>query len=241
MAAAATSGRAVRVLIVEDGLAAVHLIRSCLDRAMGPSGQRVTEAWALDHAAALRSTPEDLDVALVDATRHPNDRVVDPSVPLCAGLEVADRLAATDPSCRVVGYSVRARDPVLNIAFRELANVHAVYDMEGLVDHLAEALWSDEPIHQVSPPTEDDFRSLGLLPGARLWEAVKVARRRADTWEAVAATQPHLGIEKRTREHLNIHLAPLLPTPEPVTYRHHVAVLRAVCGFTPVPPGGPTP
>ncbi|MEZ5140707.1 MAG: hypothetical protein R2711_18615 [Acidimicrobiales bacterium] len=97
--------RSVRVLIVEDGLCWSP------DPGRASTGRwarrvSVTEAWALDHASALRSTPEAPRCGA--RRRHPPSerRVADPSVPLC---EASGRRPPGDhrPGCRVVGYSVR--------------------------------------------------------------------------------------------------------------------------------------
>ena len=224
----------LRVLIVEDAVAAMRLLRIALERAAGPRGARVASARVVDHGEALAGALDvPVDVALIDANRHPHDRVAEASLSLLGGAEVAQRLQEVQPQCRIVVYSALASDPAINITVREIDAVHAVYDAASLIDHMAEALWSDTCEHQVPLPAAADYAALGVLPGARPWEALQVAMRRPDTWEAVARTQPHRIPEKRTREHLNIHLRPLLPTAEPVTYRHYVQVLRRVAGFGP--------
>lgn len=224
----------IDVLIVEDAVAAMQMLFAALEKCVGPRGERVRSVRVIDHHEALAGALEGpFHVALVDANRHHHDRVADPSLSLLGGAEVAQRLCNEQPWCRVVVYSALARDPAINVTVREIPCVRAVYDSVALFDHLPEALWSDAHLHQVRPPGPADFAALGVLPGARPWEAMQVAMRRPDTWEAVAQTVPYRSPEKRTREHLNIHLRPLLPTAEPVTYRHYVQVLRRIAGFGP--------
>jgi len=224
--------RATRVLIVEDQLSHAHVTMARVLEARGPRGLTARLAAVMEHAEALdhaaRPAP---DVALVDAMRHPNDLRDDPGALGFAGLAIAQALHDQLPSCRVVGYSSAARQPAINIAFREVPNVVAVYDQAILAEHVDEALWSDDHPHQTPPPTVDDYAVLGVSPEARLWEALRFVMRREDTWEAVARTRGYLGVAKRTREHLNKHLGPLLPMPDATRYRAYVELLREVAGF----------
>lgn len=201
-------------------------------RATGPDGQGAEIVAALDHGQALEGAvglrP---DVALVDAMRHPDDLAAEPGALRFAGLPIAQALHEEVPACRVVGYSAQARQPAINIAFREVPSVVAVYDQAVLAEHVAEAIWSEALPHQVDPPVEDDFRALGVAPGACLWAALRFVMSRPDTWEAVARTKGYRGIENRTREHLNKYLPALLPM-EATTYRAYVELLRKVAGFS---------
>jgi len=221
-----------RVLIIEDGLAALRLLRNALGAAMGPNGERVGAVQFADHSSMLDPmTTIDHDLVLVDAHRHPNDRAADPGVSLLAGMEIAQRIQDRRPETRVIAYSAHAQRPGVNISFRQVPVVRALYDVGTLHDNMAEAAWSSTFEHQVAPPSDSDFAALGLLPGARVWEAMQLAMARPDTWEAVARTRAYQGLEKRTRDYLNARVGPLLPTPRPVTYRHYVEVLREIAGF----------
>lgn len=223
---------ATRILVVEDAFAHAHVAMARILETRGPDGQAARIAAVMDHTQALEHAARTVpDVALIDAMRHPHDLHTDPGALGFAGLAIAQTLFDEVPRCRVVGYSTAAHRPAINIAFRELRNVVAVYDQARLLDHLPEALWSDDVPHQVPPPTADDYAALGLLPRARVWAALQFAQEREDTWEAVARVQGHRGIASRTREHLNKYLPELMPMPEATTYRPYVELLRAVAGF----------
>lgn len=226
------AGATTSVLVVEDRVSHAHVTMGRILDARGPDGRTARIAGVMDHtqalAGAVRAEP---DVALVDAMRHPHDLRDDPAALGFAGLAIAQALHDHAPRCRVVGYSSMAHRPAINIAFRELPNVVAVYDQAALLAHLPEILWSDDHAHQVPAPTAEDYAALGLAPGARLWEALQFAMGRDDTWEAVARVHGYRGIESRTREHLNKYLPELVPMPGARTYRAYVELLRAVAGF----------
>lgn len=221
-----------RVLIVEDRVSYTQSALGRAVRVVGPGGRRAEVVAALDHGQVLGGVAHcNPDVALVDAMRHPDDLLADPSVLRFAGLPIAQLLHEEVPGCRVVGYSAHAEQPWINIAFREVPSVAAVYGQASLVEHLDEVLWSDGHPHQIPPPTAADYQALGLGPEAQLWSALRLAMERPDTWEAVARVHGYRGIENRTREHLNKYLPTLLPMREATTYRAYVDLLRRVAGF----------
>lgn len=186
----------------------------------------------MDHRQALTAaTKVAPDVAIIDAMRHPHDLRDDPHALGFAGLEIAERLRDQVPECRVIGYSAVAQRPAINITFREVPNVAAVYDQAALIAHMPEALWSSSMEHQVAPPTLSDFAALGLAPSARIWAALQFVMARDDTWDAIARVEGYRRIESRTREHLNKYLPRLIPMPGATTYRPYVELLRAVAGF----------
>ncbi len=222
----------VRVLVIEDKFSHAHVTMERILEARGPSGRRAQVAAVMDHTRALveaaRVRP---DVALIDAMRHPHDLRDDPGALGFAGLAIAQALHDGVPGCRVIGYSSVAHRPAINIAFRDVPNVVALYDQAALIEHLPEVLWSEHLEHQVPPPGAEDFAALGLQPGARLWAALQFVMARDDTWEAVARVRGYQGIESRTREHLNKYLPDLMPMSHASTYRSYVELLRAVAGF----------
>jgi hypothetical protein len=227
----ATRGDRLDVLIVEDQLSHAVATISTIERLKAATGRDVTVVAAVEHGDVI-AHPDRFaaDVALVDAMRHPNRRLSDPAGLPFAGLDVAQALHEQHPRCRVVGYSTDAGRPAVNIAFREVPSVAAVYDQAALVQHLDEVLWGD-PVHQVDLPDAGTYAQLGVTPDARLWEAVRFARQRPDTWEAVARVHGYLAIPKRTRAHLNKYLPELVPMPGATTYRAYLEVLREVAGF----------
>lgn len=233
------ASRPTRVLIVEDRLSHTYTTASRVRQVVGPDGLRAEVVAALEHGPALTRVPalveDGLDVALIDAMRHPDDLRAHPGTMAFGGLEVAAALAEADPGCRIVGYSAHAHAPRVNVTFREIQSVAAVFDQALVVDHMVEALWSAECPHQVPPPDEYDYAALGTTPEARIWDAIRFVRQRPDTWEAVARTLGNRGVEARTREHLNKYLPDLIPMPEASTYRAYVELLRSVAGFLDAP------
>lgn len=233
------ASRPTRVLIVEDRLSHAYTTASRVRHVAGPDGRRAEVIAALEHRPALARVhalvENGLDVALIDAMRHPDDLRAHPGTMAFGGLEVAAAIADADPRCRIVGYSAQAHSPRVNVTFREIPSVAAVFDQALIVDHMAEALWSDRCPHQVPPPDEYDYAALGTTRDARIWEAIQFVRQRPDTWEAVARTLGNRGVEARTREHLNKYLPDLIPMPDAVTYRAYVEMLRTVAGFLDAP------
>lgn len=227
---AARSAR-LRVLIVEDQLSHASATMATIKRLEATSGRSADlEAVVEHHEVVDRPDRFAADIALVDAMRHPNRTHVDPAGLPFAGLEVAQALHDRDPTRRVIGYSTGATRPAVNIAFRQVPSVVAVYDQAALVAHLDEVLWGSTHPHQVPPPVPG-LRPAGPRSRGTAVGRIRFARDREDTWEAIARVHGYLAIPKRTRAHLFKYLPELLPMPGATTYRAYVEVLRQVAGF----------
>lgn len=229
------SHRTTRVVVVEDRLSHALITATRVRQVPGPDGRSAEVIGAMEHRHAVERADDlaadGVDVALVDAMRHPDDLRADPGAMAFAGLEVAEAIHRATTECRIVGYSAHAAAPRVNVVFRQVPGVVAVYDQALLVEHMAEALWGDGLAHQVPPPDGDDYAALGTTPEARIWDALRFVRERPDTWEAIARTKGHRGVDARTREHLNKYLPDLVPMPDAGTYRAYVELLRGVAGF----------
>lgn len=245
MARPAADGGDLRVLIVEDRVSHANTLAAAVRRA-GSGNASVDVVGVTDHVGILREDPGDPltrfrlvpevvaaapDVVLIDAMRHPHDVERLPGALPFAGLPIAQCISEALPGCRSIGYSSMARRPRVAIPFHQVPGVVAVYDHASLIDNVAEALWSADPTHCEPAPDDDDFAALGLAPGAAVWEALRFVMRRRDTWEAVARVHGYLGLENRTRAHLNKYLPELMPMPGATSYRPYVELLRTVAGF----------
>ena len=174
-----------------------------------------------------------VDVVLLDAYRHLNAQRADATLSIFGGLDVAAVITALDHPPRIVGYSAAARNPEVNIPFREFPVVAALYYHADLVDYIEEALWSDDHPHSVREPTPEDYQRLGVMDDARIWTAIQLMLARpateefprGDAWETVAQTQPVRATEARTREYINDHVRPLLGV---ANYREVRTVLQRV-------------
>lgn len=226
---------ATSVLVVEDnvvfhetiarGMAAVH------DAPEWPSLRPSASA----HDRAVRAACDrEVDVVLLDALRSDGDRAANARLSRFAGLEVAHELASRGWTGRLVGYSAWATHPAINIGFRELPIVDAVYDSSVLATHVAEALWSEEAPHAVPRPTEEDFASLNLRPGARPWEALRVTMAHPTAWEAVLGYRSIARLDSNTRDWINDHLGDLLPLdlPRKQRWRQYAEILNQLAWIT---------
>lgn len=228
------------VVIVEDQLHMAKVMERKLRTIRGPQGEIVTEVKIIDPNDFFDATLGRVDVAFVDAYRHENGMFRDPNLPKFAGLWVAHSLSTLRPTPRIIGYSARAEYPEVNIPFRDVWGVSAVYTEFNLVDHLAEALWSEDCVHQVHLPTSDDYAELGLLPGADVFRALRMARASEEAWATVAAGGAG---SQAVRRLFRDHIAEALPMPGPVRFRPMSKVLARVAIFNqqhgPQHPGDP--
>jgi hypothetical protein len=176
-------------------------------------------------------------------------------LPLLAGPEVVASLRETGFSGPVIVYGSRAGWPEVNITARQ-AGATAVCTEMDLVRDLPHLVAGREICSQVPPPTDDDFRRLGLEPGALLWEAIVAMRHvrlrdvfaHGDAWERVALTDPTRKVDDRTREYINDKVGPLLGITEGHGRHRRIAELigsvvglpapRSASDALPLPPGG---
>lgn len=216
-----------------------------MEKLLGPKLRRVAahegravELTVLSHGEVDGSgVLPPFDVVLVDAYRPWQDRRLDPLLPLFSGLWIARRAARWRPTPRIIGYSAGAHRPEVNIPFREIPGVLAVYDAFELVDHLPEVLWGERFEHEVRRPGPDDYRTLGVDPSAQIFLALDIARRNDEAWEVVARPHGYVPASVNVRRYFRDKVGPHLPLTEPGNYRALVRVLRQVAGFPDDPTG----
>lgn len=224
-----------RVLIVEDRVETVHVLLDRIQR-LSLDGSRSAETVGIcEHQSACQwdwdGAP--VDVVLLDAYRHLNAQRADPTLSIFGGLDVAAAISVLDHPPRIVGYSAAAREPEVNIPFREFPVVVALYYHADLVEYIEDALWSEEHPRAVPQPTSEDYQRLGVMEDAQIWTAIQLMLARpatdefprGDAWETVAQTQPVRATEARTREYINDYVRPWLGV---ANYREVRTVLQRV-------------
>lgn len=226
-----------RALIVEDHAVTQRLVAGGLRRVAATAG-RAVEVATLDHAQFEAATPDPVpDVVLIDLFRSWVDCARDPLLPMLAGPWIAQRAARWRPLPRLIGYSAGGPKPELTVPFLQVHGTLGFYQVDELVAHLDEALWSPTLDHATTAVTDDDLRALGLEPGAQVFRALEVARQRPDAWEVIARPTGYVIASGAVRRFINEKVAPLLPLTDPGNYKRTVAKLREIASFT----GGPSP
>lgn len=227
----------VQVIVVEDHKPFIDALRRAFHHLDVAHPGRAHLAAVVDPEEAIgRHDWQGVDAVIVDAYRHETPWTVPPSSSRFTGLDIADAIHRSAPGTRVVGCSAWAGTPEVNITFRQVAGVVAVYEKAALVEHLDEALWSDDHPHQVPAPTDADHDRLGVAPGAQVWAAILAMRKvqardrhpHGDAWERVAVTEPGRQIADRTREYIKDRVAPLLGITGHGNHRAVVAVIQRV-------------
>lgn len=219
------------LVVIEDGVKVLLSILHWAPQLSRPGHPRIT-AFPLEHQSALKQTPEfwaAVDLVLLDAYDIATQQH-DPRQSRFAALAVLAELEHLQAPPPVIAYSTDMKRPEVRLPLREHSIVRGFYDSLAVFDHLESIVWDEVPVGQVSLPTTDDLRLLGVGPNARLSEAHQLMKSRQDAWAQVWKPSRRAP-DPKTRAWINTHIAPLLDLEGPTRYKAAVSVVRKIAGL----------